>query len=84
MRAYLDEWMLVNPVRTMEERLQTYSQLFKDHGALTVVSVESSQALEVVLGMRSKVGSFRLTVKSSEAQPMRAQSVTFAMTQAHR
>jgi len=84
MRAYLEAWMLANPARTMEERLQTYSQLFKDHGALTVVTVESSQALEVVLGMRSKVGSFRLTVKSSEAQPMRAQSVTFALTQAHR
>jgi phosphohistidine phosphatase SixA len=84
MRAYIEAWMLANPARTMEERLQTYSQLFKEHGALAVVQVESSQALEVVLGMRSKVGNFRLTVKASEAQPMRAQSVTFAMTQAHR
>jgi phosphohistidine phosphatase SixA len=84
MRAYIEAWMLANPARTMEERLQTYSQLFKDHGALTVVSVESSQALEIVLGMRSRAGNFRLTVKASDAQPMRAQSVTFAMTQAHR
>ena len=81
MRAYIDAWMLANPARTMEERLQTYSQLFKEHGALTVVQVESSQALEVVLGMRSRMGNFRLTVKASEAQPMRAQAVTFAMTQ---
>ena len=81
MRAYIDSWMVVNPARTMDERLQTFAQLFRDHGELTVLSVESSQALEVVLGMRSKVGTFRLTVKSSEDQPMRAQSVTFAMLQ---
>jgi len=85
MRAYIESWMVVNPARTLEDRLQTYTQLFHDHGELTIVSVESSQALEVVLGMRSKVGNFRLTVKSSETQPMRAQSVTFAMPQgAHR
>jgi phosphohistidine phosphatase SixA len=82
MRAYIESWMVVNPARTMEERLQTYSQLFQDHGPLTVVSVDSSSALAVVLGVRSKVGTFRLTVKTSEAQPMRAQSVTFAHTQA--
>jgi phosphohistidine phosphatase SixA len=81
MRAYIDAWMLANPARTMEERLQTYTQLFADHGEMKIVSVESSQALEIVLAMRSKQGNFRLTVKSSESQPMRAQSVTFAMLQ---
>ena len=78
MRAYIDSWMVANPARTMEERLSTYSKLFEEHGALTIVKVESSQSLEVTLGMRSKRGNFRLTVKSSEAEPMRAQSVTFA------
>ena len=79
MRAYIESWMVANPARTMEERLNTYSKLFEDHGTLTLVKLESSQALEVTLGMRSKRGNFRLTVKSSETQPMRAQSVTFAM-----
>lgn len=79
MRAYIDQWMVVNPARTMEERLSTYAKLFEDHGPLTIVKVDSSQALEVTLGMRSKRGNFRLTVKSSETQPMRAQSVTFAV-----
>jgi phosphohistidine phosphatase SixA len=81
MKAYIESWMVANPARTMEERLRTYSQLFEEHGALTIVSVQSSQALEVVLGMRSKRGDFRLTVKSSAEQPMRAQSVTFALLQ---
>jgi hypothetical protein len=73
--------MVPNPARTMEERLRTYAQLFDEHGSLTIVNVQSSQALEVVLGMRSKRGEFRLTVKTAEDQPMRAQSVTFALLQ---
>jgi phosphohistidine phosphatase SixA len=85
MRAYIESWMVANPARTMEERLATYATLFADHGPLTLVKVESSASLEVTLGMRSKRGNFRMTVKSSEAQPMRAQSVTFAVMEgAHR
>lgn len=79
MKAYIESWMVANPDRTMEERLATYETLFAQHGPLTVVRVESSQALEVVLGMRSKRGNFRLAVKTAESQPMRAQSVTFTM-----
>ena len=85
MRDWIDAWMVANPARTMEERLSTYSRLFEEHGPLTIAKVEKSEALEVTLGMRSKRGNFRLTVKSSEAQPMRAQSVTFAVMEgAHR
>ena len=79
MRAYVEAWMVANPARTMEERLSTYSKLFEEHGPMTIVKVDSSQALEVTLSMRSKRGTFRLTVKSSETQPMRAQSITFAV-----
>ena len=81
MKVYIESWMVANPARTMDERLRTYTQLFEEHGPLTVVSVQSSEALEVVLGMRSKRGDFRLTVKSADDQPMRAQSVTFALLQ---
>ena len=79
MRAYIEAWMVANSARTMDERLATYKQLFDDHGVMTIVKVENSAALEVTLGMRSKRGNFRLTVKVSETQPMRAQSVTFAV-----
>ncbi len=85
MRVYIEQWMLPNPARTMEERLNTFSQLFQDLGPLAVLSVDSSTALAVTLGMRSKRGNFRLTVKASESQPMRAESVTFAVLEgAHR
>jgi hypothetical protein len=71
--------MIQDPHRPMDERLKTYAKLWDEHGTLSLVSVEDSKALEVTLAMKSKRGNFRLTVKSSEAQPMRASSVTFAM-----
>ena len=83
MKAFIESWMIQDPNRPMDQRLKTYGQLFEEHGALAVTSVETSQALEVSLGMKSKRGNFRLTVKSSEAQPMRGTSVTFAQMQGH-
>lgn len=85
MRVFIESWMVASPARTMGERLVTYARLFEDHGTLSVAAIHASESLEVTLGMRSKRGNFRLTVKSSEAQPMRATSVTFALTEgAHR
>lgn len=81
MRAYIESWMVANPARTLDERLVTFRTLFEEHGPITVVSVHESQSLEVTLGMRSRRGTFRLTVKSSDSQPMRAASVTFTLTE---
>ena len=78
MRAYIESYMIANPDRSTEERLASYATLVEQHGPLSVHAVQRSTATEVVLGMRSKRGDFRLTVKSSDAQPMRAGSVTFA------
>ena len=83
MKAFIESWMVKDTNRPMDERLKTYSTLFQEHGPLTVTDVHNSQAVEVTLGMKSKRGSFRLTVKSSEADPMRGTSVTFAMLQGH-
>lgn len=79
MREFLETWMLPNAARTLQERLDTYRRLFTDHGPLTVVSIHETQALQVTLGMRSRRGTFRLTVTSATDQPMRGQSVTFTM-----
>lgn len=84
MKAFLEEWMVPSPNRSMEERLRTYKQLFTDHGQMTVTSVHDSQQLEVTLGMKSKIGDFRLTLKSSPEQPMRGTSIAFALLQGHR
>ena len=84
MKAFMESWMMPNPNRPMEERLKTYKQLFSDHGPLSVTSVQDNQQLEVTLGMKSKIGDFKLTVKSSAEQPMRGTSITFTALQSHR
>jgi phosphohistidine phosphatase SixA len=81
MRAFLDAYMVADPARPTDERLKSYAKLFEDHGPLSLTSVDSSAALQVVLGMKSRAGNLRLTVKASEASPMRVSSVTFAYLQ---
>lgn len=84
MKSFVEDWMVADPARPTETRLQTFAKLFEEHGPMTVTAIETSQQLEVTLGMKSKRGAFRLTVKSTEQQPMRASSVTFAVMEAHR
>lgn len=81
MRTFIGEWMVPNPDRPLEERLETYVKLFTEHGPLSLEAVERSESTEITLGLRSRRGSFRMTVTSSDAQPMRASSVRFAMMQ---
>ena len=81
MRTFISMWMVQDPSRPIQARLDTYARLFEEHGTLLVVSVERSESTEVTLNMQSKRGPFRLTVKATEAQPMRAVSVTFALRQ---
>ena len=81
MRAFIESTMLPNPERSTEQRLETYGKLFEQHGPLSVRTVEDSKSTEITLGVRSKVGDGRLTVRSSEAQPMRVATVTFTFLQ---
>lgn len=78
MRAFIESAMLADPARPIEKRLETYAKLFEDHGPLSVTSVDSSEATYIALSAKSKKGDLRLMVKSSDAEPMRVQSVTFA------
>jgi phosphohistidine phosphatase SixA len=84
MRAFFTDWMVLNPDRPIDERLDSYIKMFEHLGPISLQAVERSESIEVVLGMRAKPGNFRITVKSSETQPMRATSVTFALPGAHR
>ena len=76
--------MVQDPARSTADRLKTYAELYEALGPLTPTAIHASAQLEVTLGMRSKRGDLRLTVKAAEAQPMRATSVTFTMEGAHR
>ena len=85
MRAFFGSWMVADSSRPVNQRLETYAKLFADLGPLDTESVQASGATELILVTRSKRGSVRLTVTTSEAQPMRATSVRFAFTEgAHR
>ena len=79
MRAFIESFMTTDASRPIELRLQTYTKLFEEHGPLAVTAVHTAGSNEVVLGMRSKRGGFRLTVTRSESQPGRAASVSFAI-----
>ena len=79
MQAFLEQWAVADPARPTAERVASYMKLFEQHGTLSVAGVDSSEATLLTLGMRSKAGHFRLTVKSADAQPMRVASVTFTM-----
>ena len=81
MRSFIESSMLPDAARPTEQRLALYAQLFEQHGPLSVDTIEVSQSTEVILGMRSKQGKLRLTVKTSESQPMRATLVTFTFAQ---
>ena len=81
MRAFIESSMVADPARPTGQRLASYAKLFEQHGPLSLSTVQGSTATEVILGMRSKQGDLRLTVKTSEAQPMHATSVTFTFMQ---
>jgi phosphohistidine phosphatase SixA len=81
MRAFIESTMLPSPERPTGQRLETYAKLFEQHGPLSVHMIEDSKSTEVTLGVRSKRGNGRLTLRSSDAQPMRVASVTFTFQQ---
>jgi phosphohistidine phosphatase SixA len=78
MRGFIESAMLADPARPMDKRLETYAKLFEDFGPLSVARVDSSEATYIALSATSKKGDLRLMVKSSDAEPMRIQSITFA------
>jgi phosphohistidine phosphatase SixA len=81
MRAFIESTMLPNAERSTAQRLETYTKLFEQHGPLSVQTIEDSQSTEVTLGVQSKLGHGRLTLRSSDAQPMRVAAVTFTFMQ---
>ena len=81
MRAFIESTMLPNAERPVEQRLEIYATLFEQHGPLSVDTIVDSKATDITLGVRSKRGNGRLTVRSSNAEPMRVATVTFAFMQ---
>ena len=81
MRTFIETSILSDPNRPTDARVQSYVALFNNHGPITVITIESSQTHEIILGAQSKQGQLRLTVKASTEQDGRISSVSFAAEQ---
>jgi phosphohistidine phosphatase SixA len=83
MRAFIESTLVADPSRPIVERMKSYTKVFDDFGALRPVSVDSSTAASLTLGMQSKRGPMLLTLKASETDLARLASVSFAFRPAH-
>lgn len=83
MRSFMQSSFVADSARPIEARVASYLKLFADHGPLSLVSIDSSTATRIVIGMQAKTGPLTLTIEASDADPKRAKSVTFAFRGAH-
>ncbi len=79
MEAFMTSTMSADPTRTTEVRLAGYSKLFSDLGPLSLQSIEKSEATLLTFGVNSRKGVVRLTLKTSDAEPMKVSSLTFGI-----
>ncbi len=80
MQSFIESNLLVNPARTMQERIASYEKAFEQMGQIALTAGHTSTATEARLGIRGKQGDFFLMVKMSDDQPDRAASLTIANT----
>ena len=83
MRSFIESTLVVDPSRSTDERMKSYSKLFDDFGALHPTSVDSSNAVSLTLGVQSKRGPMQVILKSAETGTARLASVSFAFKQGH-
>ena len=81
MRTFIETYLLVNPERPIEARLESYETAFKAYAPLALEKVQSADASEAVLEMKSRQGDLRLVVKAAQASPGRAASLSLLATQ---
>jgi hypothetical protein len=78
MRGFIERFLLVDPNRSTDARLETFRNLFGEHGPLALISIDGSAEDSVALTARSKRGDVKLTVTASPAQAGRASSIRLA------
>jgi phosphohistidine phosphatase SixA len=79
MRAFVESSLVDAPDRPMEARLKTYSQLFAQHGPISVTGITVSQPDSVVLEAKLRDAAVTMTVRVTPAPDNRVQSVSFAI-----
>jgi phosphohistidine phosphatase SixA len=82
MKSFIEGYLEADPARPTAARLESFTRLFNQFGALTLVGVDNTNPAELILFTHAKGGAVKLTIKPSTTQHMRASSVTIAFMQA--
>jgi phosphohistidine phosphatase SixA len=78
MREFLDKFVVPNPGRTIEQRLESYQQLKGTLGTLIILSATVPEPFKVVVEMEGSTGTKASTTFIVEsAEPHRIQSILF-------
>ena len=83
MRAFFESAFAPNPARPMADRLKSYTTVFAEHGVLTLVSIDSSTATKVSLGMQGKKGNLGIHLQTSDANPALVGSISLSTFRPH-
>ncbi len=79
MRAFIDKSLVADPNRSTDQRVEAYRGMFSDHGAMSIVGMQSSSShTEATIRVRSKRGEFNLIVIVSPSDHARAESIRMA------
>lgn len=81
MRTFIETSLVVDANRTTDVRVQSFTKTYADFGPMTVTTIHASEGAELTLGVGTRQGAFRLTVRVSADQPGRATSITLASMQ---
>jgi phosphohistidine phosphatase SixA len=75
MRTFIDKYLVVDPNRSTDQRVETYRGMFNDHGSLQIVGTEKADHHEAIIRFRSKRGEMNLIVILSANDHTRAESI---------
>ena len=80
MRQYYERFVVPNPERTIEQRMEVYQRLKRDLGTLSIISAEVVEVNRVVVKMRASTGTPTTIAFGIEPQaPYRLVSASFQM-----
>jgi hypothetical protein len=80
MRTFIETFLVADANRSTDDRVQSFTRTFADLGPLAVTTVDASELYVLSLGVGTRQGALRLTVRASPDQPDRAVSITLAST----
>lgn len=75
MRAFVEQYLVADPNRPTEQRVETYRTMFMEHGAIEILGTEKAEHNEAAIRVKSKRGEFSLFVTVNPLDHSRASSI---------